>query len=203
MEELDTYILYKKTEAEDLRQLENFNNNMLTAEELEGADMDAITKLQTKIQELEFQLLTEKSNKFWGLMRVRVRDRKLREREEEVQKLQEKIGNRAEDSKAIQGLGASLGSITENLMKENTELKDKIKQLEGELADKRRKIDEYQKKEIEFHKSASQGSSLQMANGSAAPITDIKIILQQEMQKQLESLNELIKRIVNGQILEK
>merc|ERR550532_337726 len=59
-------------------------------------EMGIVIELQQKLHELENQMRIEKSLKLWGQMRLKMRDRKLKEKEAEVTNLSHTLSMKQE-----------------------------------------------------------------------------------------------------------
>merc|ERR1712198_806905 len=83
IEELFGFLLHQYTTEHEQNQVSAFSSEAkLTAEELE--DLPRILELQGRIHQLENDKRVEKSLKLWSNMRLKIRDRKLKQREEDV-----------------------------------------------------------------------------------------------------------------------
>lgn len=100
------FLLHKYAEEHEQAQIEQFSSDYhggegkaLSAEEL--ADLPRILELQNRVHQLENDKRVEKSLKLWSNMRLKIRDRKLKQREEDVLNLERKITEKTEELQAI------------------------------------------------------------------------------------------------------
>jgi len=106
IEHLFGYLLHKYSEQHDQDTIAGFSSEYhggdgedLNAEEL--ADLPRILEFQNRIHQLENDKRVEKSLKLWSNMRLKIRDRKLKQREEDVLALERKVTEKTEELQAI------------------------------------------------------------------------------------------------------
>lgn len=106
MDHLFGYLLHKYTEEHEQAQIADFSSEFhgghggnLTAEELQ--DLPRILEYQNRIHQLENDKRVEKSLKLWSNMRLKIRDRKLAQREKDVLNLERKITEKTNELQAI------------------------------------------------------------------------------------------------------
>jgi len=105
IEDLFGFLLNAKALEHEQEQIAHFSEDMgagkaLTAEEL--TDLPRILQLQNRIHQLENDTRVEKSLKLWSNMRLKIRDRKLKQREEDVLNLERKITSKNEQLLELQ-----------------------------------------------------------------------------------------------------
>jgi len=165
--DLGTYMMIRKGRQNDAAQVEKFSEEIGGKAGLElitdtGA-LQEMLELRNAVHQLENEKRVESTMKLWESMRLRIRDRKLKKRELEVQKLQTKLEVLNEQIDK-QGLGSStdvvdkLDDIYQMMVKGGPD-----EESAGKLAAATQQISQQEQEIVALRGSLKDGSSAQLA----------------------------------------
>ena len=87
--QLKDYFMIKKGQAHAHKMIKDFHADV--GGSVGHEEMSIVIELQQKLHELENKMRIEKSLKLWGQMRLKMRDRKLKEQEENVKEMESRL----------------------------------------------------------------------------------------------------------------